>query len=110
MVNKYSFPNGSAGMDILLADINQTTLVFTPMLLFTVFCIIFIGGTLSQKSKSGYSDFAMWSVIASISTLLIALPMTLISGLINGYILGVVVVITLISGFWFMMSRDRGEI
>ena len=110
MVNKYSFPNGSAGVDSILAGVNQSTQIFTPIFLLSVFLIVLVGGMLSQKKRVGYADMPMWSVIASVSTLVIALPMTLIEGLINSYVLGVVIVITLISGFWLFMSRDKGDI
>jgi hypothetical protein len=80
------------------------------MLLVFVFCLVFIGGSFSQRRREGQSDFALWSVIASLSTLVVCLPLTLTVGLISLDYLGIVVVITILCGFWFFTSRNRNEV
>ena len=110
MANKYQFPNATSGVDDLLVGVQSSYNLFTPMILTFVFFTVLLGGILSQKRRLGYADLPMWTVLASMSTLMIALPMTLIQGLIDPLTLGVVVVVTLISGFWFFLSKDRGEI
>jgi hypothetical protein len=74
---------------------------------------VFIGGTLAQQRRTGTSDFPMWSTMASISTLLIAMPLTLVSGLIGDQstiTLSVVVILTIFSGLWLFLSQSRGEV
>jgi len=49
-------------------------------------------------------------VIASLSTLLLALPMTMTEGIIDLPTISIVVVVTVLSGFWLFTSRSRNEI
>jgi len=105
----YELPNATEGMDAILVDVATTIPSFIPMFLVFVFAVILIGGVSSQKRRSGYSDFPMWAVLSSIATLLVTLPMTLISGLINITTLAIVVIVTLMSGLWFFMSKGRYE-
>lgn len=110
MVNKYNLPNTTGGIDQALVGIQESVSIFTPMLLFFIFCIVLLGGVMAQKRRIGYADFPMWTLLASVSTLCVALPMTLVEGLINPLMLGVIVTITLASGLWFFLTKDRGEI
>ena len=63
--------------------------------------VIFLGGSTSQRKRTGSSDTPMWAVIAGISTLMIALPLTLAVGLVDILTLSILVVITIASAFWF---------
>ena len=110
MAYKYVLPNATDGMDSVMVSMQTSIPSFIPMLLTFVFLVVFLGGALNQRRRVGYSDMPMWSVLASISTLLIALPMTLISGLISPSIFGVITILVLASGLWFFITKDRGEI
>ena len=50
----------------------------------------------------------MWSVVASLSTFLIALIMSIVEGIINLDVLIVVTVITIFSGVWLFLDKKTG--
>jgi hypothetical protein len=110
MAYKYELPNMSAGMDDAITGTVTAVPSFIPMFLLFVFGVVFIGGVVSQKRKTGSSDFPMWATIASLSTLMIALPMTLVAGMLSGVNLSIVVAITIASGFWLFTSQNRNEV
>ena len=106
----YDIPNLTGGIDDVLVDVAGTVNIFTPMFLLFIFSVVFIGGVISQKRRTGTGDMPMWATIASISTLMVALPLTLISGLIQLEILVIVVVITIFSGLWLFMDKNKNEV
>jgi len=106
----YNAPNLTSGIDPALTTLFSEVYVFVPMFLLFVFCVVLIGGMNSQKRRTGFADTPMWSVLASLSTLLIALGLTLVSGGIQLEVLGVVVAITIASGIWFFLDRNRNEV
>jgi len=106
----YDTPNLTSGIDDALIDVIGEVGVFVPMLLLFVFGIVFIGGMNSQKRRVGYVDTPMWAVLSSLSTLLVALGLSLVSGGIQLQVLAIVVAITVGSGIWFFLDRSRNEI
>ena len=106
----YTAPNLTAGLDTTLISVFQEVEIFVPMLLVFVFGIVFIGGMNSQKRRIGFADTPMWSVLASLSTLLIALGLTLVSGGIQLEVLAIIVAITIASAIWFFLDRNRNEV
>ena len=80
------------------------------MMLIFVFSVVFLEGFTSQKRRSGSADVPMWALIASLSTLMIALAMTLTAGIIQIETLSIVVAVTIFSGFWLFTSRNRNEV
>ena len=68
------------------------------------------GGSINQKRRTGTADMPMWATMAGIGTLLVSLPLTLRTGIINGGTLAIVVVITIFSGLWLFLDRNRNEI
>lgn len=105
----YQIPNMTGGIDETLVEIAETVPSFVIGLLLFVFGIVFLGGSTSQKRRTGYSDFPMWATLASVSTLLIALLLSIKQGLINLETLGIIVAITLFCGLWLFLSKGRGE-
>ena len=105
----YNIPNQTTGIDTTLIEVMGEVPAFMPSLFFFVFMVIFLGGAVAQKKRTGSSDTPMWAVIASISTLMVALPLTLTVGLVDILTLSILVVITIVSAFWFFMSRRRTE-
>ena len=75
-----------------------------------IFGVIFIGGILSQKRRTGYADVPMWAVTASLGTMTAALPMTLKEGIVNLPTLVILVAITLLSGLWLFLDKNRNEV
>ncbi len=105
----YNIPNQTEGMDNILVGLMGEVPSFIPALLLFIFMVVFLGGSISQKRSTGSADTPMWATIAGISTLMVALPLTLVAGLVDLITLSIVVVVTIGSGFWFFMSRSRGE-
>ena len=106
----YNTPNLSDGIDEALVEVALTVPSFIPMFLIFIFGTILIGGLIAQRSKTGIADFPQWSVIASISTLMVALPMTLISGLLSLTTFSIIVTITITSGVWLFLDRSNKEL
>jgi len=105
----YEIPNGTAGIDTALIEVMETVPSFIPALLFFVFMVVFLGGSSAQRKRTGSADTPMWLTMAGISTLMIALPLTITAGLVDLVTLSILVVVTIASGFWFFLSKRRGE-
>lgn len=106
----YEIPNSTLGIDNILVSTQSAVHIFIPMVLFFIWGVVFISGILGQKKRSNYVDTPMWAVLASITTLMIALPMTLIAGLIQLEWLVIIVILTIMSGFWLFMDKNRSEV
>lgn len=105
----YSLPNSTTGVDSILVDTASAVPSFIPMFLLFIYSIILIGGTTSQKQRTGYADFSLWSTLAGVATLIVTLPLTIIQGIVQIEVLAIVVVVTSLSGLWFFMSKGRYE-
>ena len=106
----YDLPNNTTNMDTILVDTITVLPAFTPILLFVVFCIVSIGGISRQKLKTGRSDSVLWLTIASVSTLIIALIMSTITGIIRLDYLVIIVSMTILFGVWLFLDRKSSEI
>ena len=106
----YNIPNSTAGIDAIVVQTVNVVPAFTPLLLLFVFFIVFLGGVSRQKARTGTSDYAMWSTVASLSTMMIALIMTMIEGLIRLDWLSIVIVVTIFSGVWLFLDRRASEV
>jgi len=104
----YDFPNATQP-DSILVQLQTEVPIFVPMFLAFIWFIIATGGITRSKAKTGTADYPMWCTLASLSTLMVALIMSVISGLINLTWLIVVVVITLLSGVWLFLDRRSTE-
>ncbi len=106
----YNIPNLTSGLDDALVNTIAEVPIFTPMFLLFVFGIVLLGGMAAQKKREGTMDMPMWATIASLSTFMISLPLTLREGLIDIFTLSVVVSITVMSGIWLFLDRNRREV
>jgi len=106
----YAQPNLTGGIDEALVQVVEAVPSFIVGLLFFVWGIVFLGGMASQRRRTGFSDTPMWATMASVSTMLISLMLTLKQGLISGEILGIVIAVTIFSGLWLFLSKGRGEV
>lgn len=104
----YDLPNLTTGFDEAIVGTVTAVPIFTPMFLFFVFGVVFLGGLVSQKNRTGSSDATLWATIASMATLMISLVLTLTVGLIQLEILAVVVVVTIMSAAWLFFDK-KGE-
>jgi len=106
----YDLPNATSGIDAMVVQTLTSVPSFTPLLLFFVFFLVFLTGTARQKARTGNADFPQWSVVASISTLMVALILSTITGLIQLDYLVIVVVVTIFSGVWFFLDQKQSEV
>ncbi len=112
MAYKYNFPNISANAqaDEILVETTKAVPGLAPGLLFFVFCFVFLSGAIAQKLRLGKVDLPMWSVIASLSTVLTLLPLTLTKGILELEVYAVVIIVTLLSGVWLFLDKGRLEL
>jgi len=106
----YDLPNSTTGMDDILVETITAVPSFTPLLLLFVFFVVFLGGISRQKLKTGTADYAMWSVVASLATFMIALIMSMVEGIIRLDWLIIVVAVTIFSGVWLFLDRRQSEV
>lgn len=105
----YNFPNATTGIDDALVQTASEVNVFVPMVLVFIFAVVFIGGITTQRRTTGRGDAPMWALLGSVTTLLLALVMTLVQGLIQVQVLAIVGAVTILSGLWFFMDKNRYE-
>ena len=110
MAYLYDLPNNTSGMDQILVDTVTAVPSFAPLLLVFVFFVVFLGGIGRQKLRTGTADYSMWCVIASLSTFMITLIMSTISGIIRLDVLVIVTAVTIMSGVWFFLDRKPQEV
>ena len=103
----FDFPNVSGGYDSALTETVSTVPSLIPWFLFFIFGVVFLSGILNQKRRLGFIDAPFWAITASICTLVVTLPMTLIEGIIQIQVLAIVVAVTLACGVWFFMDKGR---
>lgn len=103
-------PNATSGADEFFAQTVTEVSTFIPGFLAFVFFVVFLGGILRQKLRTGWADYSMWSVIASLSMFMIALIASTATGIIRLDLLIIVLVITIFSGVWFFMDRKASEV
>ena len=106
----YELPNSTSGADQIAIDTISVFPAFTPLILFFVFLVVFIGGVTRQKLRTGTADYPAWAIIASIATLLPALLFSVSSGFIRLDWLIIVVSLNLLSAIWFFMDKKTSEI
>lgn len=109
MANIYPQPSLQGGLDEVLTEVAVAVPQLPIGLLMFVWATIFLGGTATQKTRSGYADSPMWATMASSATLMITIFFSFRAGIINILVLSVVVAITIFSGLWLFLSKGRGE-
>ena len=106
----YTLPNATGGIDQTLVSVATQIPVFVPMLLVFVWIVVFLGGSNSQKKRTGNSDMPMWSVMASLSVLMISLALSVKEGLMSLDVLGMVVGLNILCALWLFFDRRNTEI
>ena len=104
MAYTYNLPNGSLGFDQSIVGIATIVPMFIPLTLLFVYCVITIGGVIAQTRREGYAKFSLWSTIGGIATLMIALPMSLITGAISPITLTVTILVPILSAVWLFLE------
>lgn len=106
----YTVPNATAGIDKAIIGIATNVPVFIPMLLVFVWIIVFLGGSNAQRKRGGTSDMPMWSVMASLSVLMISLLLSVQEGLMSLDILGMIVGLNILCGIWLFFDKRGSEV
>lgn len=79
---------------------------FWPMALFGFWVILALGTYFSQQRLRGSGDFIASAAVASFSTLVVTFVLSLIPDLISLYVLGVVLMVAIITG-WVLLSSEN---
>ena len=106
----YNLTTSTSGIDTIASNTFTSVPQFIPFFLVFIFLTIFLGGISRQKARTGTSDYAMWGTVASMSTFMVALLMTLGTGIISLTQLIITLVLTLVFGAWLFFDRKPSEI
>ena len=106
----YQEVNLTGGLDKAITSTAASVPAFPIMILVFIYLIILIGGSSNQSRKRGNADIPMWATLAGTATTVVALVMNIgVSSLISIGTLAIIISLTIISGFWYFMSRGRYE-
>jgi uncharacterized membrane protein len=105
----YNLPNATTGVDDILVQEQAAVPYFVPLILFFVFLVVFLGGVVRQKARTGTADYPIWALMGCLSAFFTALLMSVIQGLVDVALLGVVIFITIFSAVWFLLDRKPQE-
>lgn len=107
----YELPNSTSGIDNIIYQMTTGSFYWlTPIILFFVFMVVFVGGITRQKFRQGTSDYAAWSVLGSIATLLVALFFSVATGYIRLDWLVIVISMNILTAIWFFLDRKITEV
>lgn len=105
----YTLPNATTGVDDILVQTQDAIPSFVPLLLFFVFLVVFLGGIVRQKSRTGTADYPIWALMGCLSVFFVTLLMSVIQGLIDIALLGIVIFLTIFCAVWFLLDRRPQE-
>lgn len=106
-----SYINGTSP-DTSFVGVAQSAPFLFPALLFFEFMLIFLSGAVRQSNRVGTSNIAMWGSVAGLVTTTTGFMWSVIQAtilgssltLINLYTIGTCLAVTVLFGFWFLMS------
>ena len=106
----YALPNSTEGIDAIAIQTATAFPSLTPLILFFVFLVVFLGGIGRQRFRTGTADYSAWAIIASMATLLPALLFSVSAGFIRLDWLIIVISLNILSAVWFFMDRKSSEV
>lgn len=106
----FSIPNNTSGLDPVVIGTITSVPSLAPFLLVFVWMFVFVGGVIRQRQKSFNTDYAAWACLASLSTLIVALLMSIVAGFISLSQLITVLTLNLICGVWLFLDRRQSEV
>lgn len=99
--------NLSEGLQVPFIYVNDITGgLFINLVLFAVWTIFVVGSYFIQKRGVGTGDFPQSLAVGGFVTLVLAIILRLVPGLVSGYTLAVCVIIAGLSILFFLFSRD----
>lgn len=111
----YNLPSESSvnvtkGLDSLVGYVATEVDIFTPMLLFTFFMIVFLGGMYKQKKDEARMEAAPWFAIAGFLTFGLALIMAMTTDWITIRTLVITLSVSIAGAVWYLTTKDYGFI
>ncbi len=109
---EYSLPadtgiNFTTGIDQAFVYVSGQVPIFIPLLLFSFFMIVLLGGYFAEQRRTGVGDSAQWFSIAGYLTSIAALMMLLIDNLIQLPTVIITLTVAFVGALWFFFSRDK---
>lgn len=99
--------NMSEGLHVPFVYVNDITGgLFINLLLVAIWIIFVMGSYFIQKRGVGTGDFPQSLAVGSFVTLVLAIILRLVPGLVSGFALAVCVIVTALSVLFFLFSRD----
>jgi len=98
--------NLSSGLDQIFVYIAGELPSFIPLVLASIFILIFISGYKAQERKEGRGSFVTWFSISSWIVSIIAVLMTLIQGLITIPTVSICLAISFLSMIFLYIGRE----
>jgi len=92
--------------DVFVAAATISPLLI-PLILFAFFIIIFVGSFFQQQTTAGRGHAGASFAVAGYATVVLALTMTLLPGLINTPTLSVTLSMAGIGTLWLFLSREQ---
>ena len=106
----YNLPNSTTGLDNIATQTITEVPSLMYLILFFIFSVVMIGGISRQTLKTGTADYPAWALIASISTLLISLLLSIKNGFISLDVLIIVVTLNIGSAVWLYLDKRVSEV
>jgi len=110
MVYLYNLPNETSGLDAIALQTFTSFPWISPLILLFVYMVVFLGGITRQKIRIGTADYPAWSILASLSILIIALLFSVSAGFIRLDWLIIVLSLNILSAVWFFLDRKISEV
>ncbi len=106
-LTEYINATGKTGIDGVLVYVATIEPLFTQLVLFGFFLVGFLGSMFSQWRLRNRTDFVASFFAGAFVTLIVAVLMSLIDGLISTFTLIIVSIVTIISLVWLLIAKDR---
>ena len=106
----YNLPNETSGIDAIVIQTFELFPWLGALFLMFTFLTVFLGGITRQKIRSGTADYPVWSIIASLSILIIALLFSVSAGFIRLDWLIIVISLNILSAIWLFLDKKSSEI
>lgn len=110
MAYLYDLPNATSGIDAIALQTFTSFPWISPLVLLFVYMVVFLGGITRQKIRTGTADYPAWSILASLSILIIALLLSVSSGFLRLDWLIIVLSLNVLSAVWFFLDRRSSEV
>lgn len=95
------------GLDQMFVYAADVVPIFIPFFLFSFFMIITLASYFSSKRLSNDGDLAASFAVAGFSTVVLALVMSLIPGLIANYLVVITIVVAVLGILFLFLSKRR---